>query len=197
MRLIYCIYFFIFYQVSLAQTLNLEGYHSSKPVDTFWRNLEKLCGHAFEGKVENAPEGDTVFSDHFIQMHVRKCNENKIYIHLHVGEDRSRTWVLTRSDGRILLKHDHRHKDGTEDKLSQYGGWTTNGGMSTIQVFPADQFTVNILPAASANVWWIELISGQSFTYSLRRLNTDRYFSLKFDLSDTIIAPPFAWGWDE
>ncbi len=197
MRLTYCIYLLIFYQVSLAQTINSVGHQFPMPNDTFWRNLEELCGNAFEGKVEYAPEGDTVFSDQIIRMHVRKCHENKITIHLHVGDDRSRTWVITRSDGRLLLKHVHRHKDGSEDGLSQYGGWTSNCGMTTIQVFPADQFTVNILPAASANVWWIELLPAQSLSYNLRRLNTDRYFSLKFDLSNTIVTPPNAWGWDE
>jgi hypothetical protein len=187
----------VFNQILFAQNVNNDVMHPKMSYDTFWDNMKQLCGLAFEGRVEHAPTGDTVFSDQVIQIHVGRCDDNKIFVHLHVGDDRSRTWVLTREDGRLLLKHDHRHKDGTEDILSQYGGWTSNTGMSTTQVFPADQFTVSILPAASANVWWFELISGQYLTYNLRRLNTDRFFSLRFDLSKTVDTPPNAWGWDE
>jgi len=37
------------------------------------------------------------------------------------------------------LKHEHRHQDGSEDKVSQYGGVTKNSGSPKLQFFPADQ----------------------------------------------------------
>ena len=40
-----------------------------------------------------------------------------------VGEDRSRTWIVSvLSDGRLRLKHDHRHEDGEPDAITMYGG---------------------------------------------------------------------------
>jgi hypothetical protein len=78
-----------------------------------------------------------------------------------------------------------------------YGGMTTSNGMPTRQVFPADQDTVNTIPTAAPNVWWIELIGGEHFTYNLRRMGSERYFSIKFDLKTTIKAPEAPWGWKD
>ncbi|MEX2363844.1 MAG: hypothetical protein WD597_09475, partial [Balneolaceae bacterium] len=79
----------------------------------FWENLESICGKAFVGEVLEAPDDDT-FRDHELVMHVRSCEENRIRIPFYVGDDRSRTWVLKLENDRILLKHDHRHQDGSE-----------------------------------------------------------------------------------
>ncbi len=147
----------------------------------FWRELQKLCGKAFVGTVVAAPADDTTFKDKTLVMHVRSCEKDRIRIPFVVGEDRSRTWVLTRREDRILLKNDHRHEDGTPDKVTMYGGLTTNVGMPTRQMFPADQETVNTIPAAVTNVWWIDLVPGEHFSYNLRRLGSERYFSIKFD----------------
>lgn len=161
----------------------------------FWAELQKLCGKAFAGTVANAPADDTTFKDKTLMMHVRSCEKNRIRIPFFVGEDKSRTWVLTFQNDRILLKHDHRHEDGTPDRVTMYGGWTTNGGMATRQTFPADQETADIIPAAFSNVWWIDLQPNEFFTYNLRRMGSERFFSIKFDLTKEIPAPSAPWGW--
>lgn len=161
----------------------------------FWRELQKLCGKAYTGTVAAAPADDTTFKNKSLVMHVRSCEENRIRIPSVVGEDRSRTWVLTRSKQGLLLRHDHRHEDGTPDKTTNYGGLTTNSGLPTRQVFPADQETTNTLPAAAPNVWWIELVPGDYFSYNLRRMGSERYFSIKFDLKTPVTAPEAPWGW--
>jgi len=168
----------------------------SEPANTvFWKELQKLCGKAFQGTVAAAPADDTTFKDKTLIMHLRSCENNRIRIPFVVGENRSRTWVLTLSENRILLKHDHRHEDGTPDKVTMYGGSTTNVGMPTRQMFPADQETVNVIPAAATNVWWIDLIPGEHFSYNLRRMGSERYFSVKFDLRRPVEAPAAPWGW--
>src|SRR5690606_2602756 len=100
------------------------------------------------------------------------------------------TWVLSKQNDRILLKHDHRHADGSEDHITQYGGWTPNSGQAGSQIFIADQTTADLLPPASHNVWMIEIEPGNFFAYSLRRQGTDRYFRVSFDLKTEIAAPP-------
>lgn len=167
------------------------------PNAVFWKELQKLCGKAFAGTVAAAPADDTTFKDKALLMHVRSCEPNRIRIPFFVGEDRSRTWVLTRVKDRILLKHDHRHEDGKPDKVTMYGGLTTSVGMPTRQVFPADQQTVEVIPAAATNVWWIELVTGEHFSYNLRRMGSERYFSIKFDLKAPVKVPPAPWGWKE
>ena len=161
----------------------------------FWTELQKLCGKAYAGTVAAAPADDVTFKDKELVMHVRACEKNQMRIPFFVGADKSRTWVLTRKKERIMLKHDHRHEDGTPDKVTMYGGWTTNGGAATRQMFSADQETVDVLPAAASNVWWIELVPGEYFTYNLRRMGTERFFSIKFDLTKEIKTPAAPWGW--
>ena len=95
-------------------------------------------------------------------MHVRECTRDTIRIPFHVGDDHSRTWVVTRTATGLRLKHDHRHRDGSEDKLTQYGGDSTTPPTAARQEFPADAFTKALLiregnVAGAANVWALEL----------------------------------------
>ncbi len=165
------------------------------PNDIFWEELTKLCGKAFAGSVAAAPADDATFKDKALVMHVRACEKDRIRIPFNVGTDRSRTWVLTRKKGRIELRHDHRHADGKPDAVTMYGGWTTSVGMPNRQMFPADDQTVKVVPAASTNVWWIDLSPGEHFAYNLRRMGSERFFSIKFDLKNPIATPEAPWGW--
>lgn len=160
----------------------------------FWNTLKEHCGKAYEGKIiEGGKKGDGFMGEKLI-MHVRSCEDNIIRIPFFVGEDKSRTWVFKlNEDKRISLKHDHRHKNGSEDKITQYGGSNPNTGLADIQFFPADQETASLIPYASNNVWWV-IIDKTSFTYNLRRIGTDRFFSVKFDLTKEVDIPSAPWG---
>jgi hypothetical protein len=127
-------------------------------------------------------------------MHVRECSESEIRIPFHVGDDRSRTWVVERTDEGLRLKHDHRHSDGSEDAVTQYGGDTAEPGTATRQTFPADEHTAMLVPAAATNVWILELEPDTRFAYALRREGTERRFRAEFDLTRPVPAPPAPWG---
>ena len=95
---------------------------AAAPRDHFAR-LSALCGKAFEGRIVSPPvAADASFAGKRLVMHVRECTADTIRIPFHVGDDRSRTWVVTRTATGLRLKHDHRHRDGSEDKVTQYGG---------------------------------------------------------------------------
>jgi hypothetical protein len=158
----------------------------------FWDNLKKKCGKSYEGTLTSAPANDD-FAGKKLVMHVRSCEDNTIRIPFFVGDDKSRTWVLTFENDRIQLKHDHRHKDGSEDKITMYGGTTTNSGLSNLQMFPADQETSDLIDYASNNVWWITL-DEKSYSYNLRRIGSDRVFTVTFDLTKTVPNPSAPWG---
>ena len=142
----------------------------------------------------NPTAADSGFTGKPLIMHVRRCSPGEIRIPFHVGENRSRTWILTRTEGGLRLKHDHRHEDGSEDKQTQYGGDTEAAGTATRQEFPADAFTATLLPAAKTNVWTVEVHPGRTFAYALRREGSDRRFRIEFDLTKPIAAPPAPWG---
>jgi hypothetical protein len=155
---------------------------AADPRDALFERIGQLCGQRFEGRaVHSATEGDPMLAAR-LEMHVETCTEREIRIPFRVGEDRSRTWVLTRSDDGLLLKHDHRHADGTPEELTMYGGWARDGGTALRQSFPADEETAAMLPAAATNVWTLELDPGRRFVYDLTRHGQPR-FRAEFDLS--------------
>ena len=164
------------------------------PQDAFWSAVQSLCGNAYGGRMVESTPPDTVMGREVLVMHVRECSADTIRIPFHVGVNRSRTWVLTRTTAGLRLKHDHRHEDGSADSVTQYGGDTTEPGDSTSQSFHADSLTATLIPAARTNIWTLEVVAGRSFVYALRREGSDRRFRAEFDLSAPVPAPPPPWG---
>jgi hypothetical protein len=164
------------------------------PGGAFWNALQMLCGRAFSGAVTRSVPPDTVFSRQSLVMHVRECKPDEIRIPFHVGEDRSRTWIVTRTPGGLRLKHDHRHEDGTPDAVTQYGGDTRDAGSAVFQDFHADRHTASLIPAAAANVWTLEIVPGDRFVYALRREGSEREFRATFSLRHQVAEPPPPWG---
>lgn len=157
--------------------------------DVFFARLQALCGKSFAGRVVSTDAADADFARSRLLMHVRDCSANEVRIPFWVGENRSRTWVVTRTASGLRLKHDHRHADGTEDELSQYGGDTTDAGTTRRQEFPVDQFSKDLFTRRNAtvsntNVWAME-VQPEVFAYELRRPN--RYFRVEFDLTEPLI----------
>lgn len=186
---------FLIFIMALMPLFCLAQENKLSPIEEFYNNLKKLEGKAFEGTVtQGAREGDA-FSGKRLVMHVLPVEENRICIPFFVGEDRSRTWILTFSKDNILLKHDHRHQDGTSDKVTMYGGFTSNTGTANMQMFPADQFTRDLIDYAAFNVWWITVDDSQ-YTYNLQRIGSQRVFTVTFDLTKPVQTPPAAWGWE-
>ena len=170
----------------------------SDPKAAFFASLQRLCGQSFEGRIVSPPvEADASFAGKRLVMHVRDCSPVEIRIPFHVGDDRSRTWVISRTGTGLRLKHDHRHQDGSEDKLTQYGGDTVHPGTDRRQEFPADAFSRQLfvrenIPQSQANVWAVEVQPTQLFAYELRR--PSRFFRVEFDLGRPVPTPPPAWG---
>src|SRR5690606_37918767 len=66
----------------------------SSPAREFWKRLTAHCAKAYEGRSAdgiNQPD----FEGKRLVMHVRYCDATTIQIPFFVGDDRSRTWVLT------------------------------------------------------------------------------------------------------
>ena len=167
------------------------------PADAFFARLSTLCGKAFAGRLAVFNEGDSKTFAGPAVMHVRQCTASEIRIPFHAGDNRSRTWVITRTATGLRLKHDHRHEDGSEDKLTQYGGDTIAPGAAGHQEFPADAFSKALferekMPVSIDNVWAVEVEPGQLFAYELRRPN--RHFRVEFDLATPVPLPPAPWG---
>jgi hypothetical protein len=155
--------------------------------DAFMASLNALCGQRFEGRVVTTQAADASFASSRLLMHVRDCSADEVRIPFWVGEDKSRTWVISRNeDGGLTLKHDHRDPEGNPDGLHWYGGDTTSAGTANRQEFPVDEFSIELFNAGNAavsttNVWAVEVHPGRIYAYELRRAN--RYLRVEFDLT--------------
>jgi hypothetical protein len=168
--------------------------------DAFMARLAQHCGQAFAGRVvTNTPAPpDDAFAGRALVMHVRECNEGELKIPFHVGEDRSRTWVLTRTPTGLRLKHDHRHEDGSSDAVTMYGGDTTAPGSAIRQEFPVDAESIALFERggnkdSQTNTWAMEIEPRQRFLYELSR-PSGRLFQVEFDLRTPVETPPAPWG---
>lgn len=169
------------------------------PQDVFFENIKKHCGKAYAGQLVSKDEVDADFVGKKMVMHVRECSESELRFPFHVDDDHSRTWVITKSDNGLRLKHDHRHEDGSEDAVTQYGGDTIYEGAESRQVFPVDQFSIDMflregLDVSVVNVWAVE-INNATFAYELSRPN--RHFRVEFDVTKPVEIPPAPWGFED
>ena len=171
------------------------------PADLFYQRIASLCGQSFAGRiVANTPVAamPDPFDGKVLVMQVRECSEVELRIPFHVGDDHSRTWVITRQGSGLRLKHDHRHADGSPDATTMYGGDTRDAGTAQRQEFPVDaasvaMFQAQDMTASVTNTWAMEIDPGKSFVYELSRPG-GRLFRVDFDLSQPVAAPPPPWG---
>ena len=144
--------------------------------EAFFETIRTLCDQEFQGETTYPEDPDHELADASLYMHVATCREDEIRIPFHVDENTSRTWVLTMDEEGLLLKHDHRHDDGTPEDITNYGGYANHEGDAFRQYFPADEQTADMLPEASTNVWMMEVdLEEQTFTYYLERDGEPRY----------------------
>lgn len=166
--------------------------------DAYFDNLRAHCGKAYEGKVSMDNPQSGGFEGRLV-MHVRKCTDSQLQIPFHVGDDHSRTWIITKTGSGLSLKHDHRKKDGSHDVSTMYGGHTTDAGWANVQSFPADQYSKELFsrlgnPQSNTNIWQM-YIYPQTFSYRLIR--EGREFRVDFDLTKPVALPPTPWGYKD
>lgn len=184
--------------LALTACASLPSTNSANtPADAFMASLKTHCGKAYAGRMVSNDTADADKEGKSLVMHVRGCHADKVEIPFHVGNDRSRTWIITRTATGLRLKHDHRHEDGTADKVTFYGGDTADAGTFTRQEFPVDaesiaNFKANGLDRSVTNIWAVE-VDDNIYAYELRRAN--RFFRVEFDLTKPIAPPPTPWGW--
>jgi len=167
----------------------------------FFEQLRSLCGQAFEGRVvQDQPKSGSGFEGRLL-MHVRRCSEREIQIPFHVGDNHSRTWIISQTGSGLSLKHDHRKADGRSDASTMYGGHTRDAGWPQLQSFPADPYSQELFlrqgMAASVGNTWQLLINTELKSFSYRLLRESREFRVDFDLGKPVTAPTAPWGYSD
>ncbi len=167
--------------------------------DNFFDRIKGHCGKAFLGQVTVDNASGDGFANKKLVMHVRNCSDEKLEIPFHVGDDASRTWIITKTGSGLSLKHDHRHQDGSFDESTMYGGHTNDAGWPQVQSFPADEYSKQLfvttgIPQSAGNTWQM-YIYPEKFTYRLIRQG--REFRVDFDLTTPITPPAAPWGYSD
>ncbi len=154
--------------------------------DRFFAAMQTTCGKQFSGRMVTNDPADADFAGKAMLARGVGCSKDEVRIAFDVGEDRSRTWIITRTGAGLRLKHRHLLKDGSVDPLSNYGGDTANAGSAKRQEFPVDDFSKILFTkegrtVSLTNVWAFEIDPSKTLTYELARPN--RLFRVSFDLS--------------
>ena len=146
------------------------------PQADFFNSLKEACGAKFVGRAVFPEDPGDDWRDKELVAHIKGCEADELRIPLMVGEDQSRTWIITRTAGGLQLKHDHRHEDGTPDEVTMYGGTTTQPGSPLAQSFPADAYTAELIPEAATNEWFLATSpNGKVLIYYLERHGKPRF----------------------
>ncbi len=194
----YCAYVLLGLAVISNAALAREAPLVSIPThDAFFNAIKTHCGKAFQGKVSKDNVGNT-FGDAKLVMHVRKCTDSEIQIPFHVGDDASRTWILTKTGAGLMLKHDHRNEDGSFHSSTMYGGHTLDEGFPQVQSFPAGVYSKSLfiesgITASTDNVWQMMIYPSR---FSYRLIRPAREVQVDFDLENSIATPSAPWGYE-
>ena len=163
--------------------------------DAFFAALASNCGKAFEGKVVSADK--LILGEGKHVVHFRQCTDSELMLSYNVGENRSRTWVISKTEAGLRLKHIHKHHDGSLDVLTFYGGDSNLSGTASKQYFPADDYSKKLFldndkAVSVENIWSIGIVAGKTYSYRLQRDQVD--VQIDFDLSKQIDIPESSWG---
>lgn len=153
--------------------------------ELFFERLKAFDGQTVEGETDLIlGSANDEMANAKLVLRFQTHSDKEIRVPFQVDENFSRTWILTRSDEGLLLKHDHRQPDGTPDEVTNYGGWATSDGTAARQFFLADEETRKLFPHADDTAGWsLEIAPEQDrLLYFVTNKSEVRYRAV-FDLS--------------
>lgn len=168
------------------------------PFAQFFNALAEHCGNAYPGGLTLEPPGDEMLTGtELLIVHFRECSDDqlKLPFHIELEEveewDRSRTWIYTKHEEGLELRHDHRKPDGSDDEVTMYGGFSVEGGTALRHEFksvPRSEET------GIFRGWRIEIVPSDRYTYGTIR-GDEWSWRIDFDLSEPLEQlPPAPWG---
>lgn len=175
-----------------------ETAQSESPFEQFFNALAEQCGNAYPGGLTLEPPGDDMLTGtELLIVHFRECSEDQLKLPFHIeleeSEDwnRSRTWIFTKHEDGLELRHDHRMPDGSDDDVTLYGGFSVEGGTALRQEFKSIPRTEE---TGIFRGWRIEIVPGDRYTYGTIR-GEEWSWRIDFDLTEPLDQlPPAPWG---
>lgn len=184
--------------ISSLLLMSCSSTADQKPYELFYGALAEHCDNAYPGGLTLEPEGDEMLTGtEMLIVHFRECDDNRILAPFHIeleeeeDWDRSRTWIFTKHDDGLEIRHDHRYRDGTEDDFTMYGGFSVGEGSALRQEFKSVERSEEM---GHFRGWRIEIEPGIRYTYGTIR-DTTWSWRVDFDLTEPLESvPPAPWG---
>jgi hypothetical protein len=164
--------------------------------DAFLDQFRQHCGNAYAGRLTLEPPGDTMLDgDELLIVHFRECEEDQLKLPFHIERldgtwDRSRTWIFTRTETGLDIRHDHRKPDGTEDDFTMYGGPSHGVPTENVMEFISHERTEE---TGQYRGWRIIIEPGERYVYGTFR-DGEWSWRVDFDLTAPVDEPPAPWG---
>ncbi|MCH8536375.1 MAG: hypothetical protein LAT66_01270 [Alkalimonas sp.] len=179
-------------------TIEQSAVADSQGFEQFFQALAQHCGNAYPGGLTLEPEGDDMLTGtEQLIVHFRECDDKQLKLPFHIeleaeqSWDRSRTWVISKHDDGLELRHDHRKPDGSDDSNTMYGGFSVGEGSAVLQQFQSIPRTEE---SGYFRGWRIEIEPGVRYTYGTVR-GDGWSWRIDFDLSQPLAElPPPPWG---
>src|SRR5688572_20569128 len=92
----------VFITPSHAQPQTAKAKDEADTQKAFFENLKKMCGRRFAGETQFPPDPNHPLAGKKLFMSLDSCSDRELRIPFVVGEDRSRTWILTLSEKGLL-----------------------------------------------------------------------------------------------
>ncbi|MEM9739206.1 MAG: hypothetical protein AAF829_05000 [Pseudomonadota bacterium] len=167
------------------------------PEGAFWEAIAPLCGNGYLGDMTTTYSADRDWKNSRLILHFESCTRDGVVINFNITDDRTRTWTLTHTNGGTIQYRIDR-SEGSGPGISAYGGLSTQGPDSLVQVFPIDEaskakFAELGIIGSLSNVWTLALNSeAETLSYHVQRASSER--GMIFDLSEAVrVETPDGW----
>ncbi len=179
---VFCLFICSEYSKSGYATEFSETVKQNESQAAFFDNLSTLCGETFKGQASYPDDEDHPLVGTELRTYISECDDSMIRIELYRDSDYWHgAWVLERREEGLHLFHDHLGDVRTMEELGEddfhgYGGYADDRGSATVQYFPADEVTAEMIPEAATNVWMMEMdLEAGRFIYYLERHGEPRF----------------------
>ena len=168
------------------EEIAVEEVIEEEPKDLFSK-LRTYCGKTYPGKLLHSYAGPDFYKGKPMLIKLEYCNDNEISIPFAVGEDGSKTWKLSKTEGGFALRHQEVDEKGKPKNITNYGGdAVTDANNPFTLTFPANEETAKMISVAKDNIWVLDLDdAAQTLTYTIKR-GKDTRFSVVFDLNTPV-----------
>lgn len=160
----------------------------AKPTeDSFYQQLQAYCGKKLIGHVLYPAGKEAPFQGMEIWLEVAQCNQKEIRLPIYINRKIYRTLILSQDKTKYILRHENKRPDGSQAEISMYGGQTAGKNDTYLLLFPADDYSRQLLGAELNYAWSLAFNSDKSTLSYMIENDGKLTLQLDFDLTQQVV----------